>query len=312
MSSEKTESSAPRAGFVCLSGPTNAGKSTLMNAMIGQKVAIASPKPQTTRNRILGIHNVSEPPGQIVFVDTPGLHRPRGQLGQRMLQIAVRSLEETDLAVLVVDVARDLRARGALSEANRTGLETVVRSGVPVVVALNQIDKVGDKKALLPVLAQYAERLGGAEIVPISARTRDGLDRLERVILGHLPEGEPLYPPDLLSDQAERFLAAELIREKVILLTQQELPYSTAVEIEQWEEPSPPRSTLDIAAVIHVERDSQKGIVIGKGGERLKAIGIKAREELEEAFGTHVYLTLFVHVEKDWTKDKRRLTRMGY
>jgi GTP-binding protein Era len=318
MSSDNTTTPpTTRAGFVCLAGPTNAGKSTLMNAMVGEKVAIITPKPQTTRNRILGIHTVPER-GQIVFVDTPGFHRAQGRLGRRMNDVASRTLLETNLVVLVVDVSLDAArlgrgGKGTLHPANQAALERVREAGVPVFVVLNQVDKVAVKQALLPVIASYSSLLPGAEIVPISARTRDGLEQLEGLLFAALPESELLYPADILSDQAERFLAAEIVREKVMLQTHEELPYSVVVEVERWEEDRREDGGLvSIAAVIHVERDSQKGIVIGKGGARLKSIGTAARQELEEVLGAKVFLELFVHVEKDWSEKDQRLDRFGY
>jgi GTP-binding protein Era len=300
-----------RSGFVCMVGPTNAGKSTLMNAVIGQKISIITPKPQTTRNRILGIHSVAER-GQIVFVDTPGWHRPRGRLGERMVEVATRSLEDTDLALLVVDAQRDVESRETLHPANRSAARKVAETGLPAVAALNKIDLVRDKAKLLPVVEAYAETLGSEDLVPLSALERDGLDRLVDTLFARLPRSPMLYPKDMLSDQAERFLAAEIVREKVILATRQELPYSVAVQVEEWEEPRVEGKALRIGALIHVERKSQKGIVIGKGGERLKQIGTAARKELEATFGTKIFLQLYVRVEKNWTSDARRIERLGY
>jgi len=325
MSSENTTIETLRSGFVVLAGPTNAGKSTLMNAIIGEKLAIITPKPQTTRNRILGIHTMSTR-GQIIFVDTPGFHRSRGKLGHRMNDMARRSLDDTDIALLVVDASLDAeQAPGRLHPANASALDKVKQSGVPFIVALNKVDKIRLKDALLPVIQMYAERSGASDVIPISALNKDGLDRVQDLLLGMLPEGGFLYPPDVLSDQAERFLAAEIIREKVMMATRQELPYSVAVEVEQWEEHADGKKkkrpddeerkaddTIRINAIIHVERDSQKGIVIGKGGSRLKEVGSQARVELESMFGTKVFLELFVRVEKDWTHDPKRLDRFGY
>ena len=313
--SEHGVESGLKSGFVCLAGPTNAGKSTLLNAIIGHKIAIATHKPQTTRNRILGIHTVPGR-GQIVFVDTPGFHRPKHRLGERMNELARHTLQETDLALLVVDVSLDgKREEAKLSKANRYALDTVLEAGLPAVAALNKVDQVHPKPRLLPLIQAYADKLKTSDIVPVSALKGAGLDGLVDLLFERLPTGPSLYPEDILSDQAERFLAAEIIREKAILATHQELPYSVAVEVEQWTEEPPKgkgQGLLRLAAVIHVERDSQKGIVIGKGGSRLKAIGTLAREDLEQVFATKVFLEIFVRVEKDWTSNPRGLDKFGY
>jgi GTP-binding protein Era len=311
VSSENREPQTARVGFVCLTGPTNAGKSTLMNAVIGQKIAIISPKPQTTRNRILGIHTIAER-GQLIFVDTPGLHRPRGKLGERLMEVARRSLRGTDVAVLVVDASLDVKVRDSLSKPNRAAAEEVKSAGLPTVVALNKVDLIPKKELLLPLTMVYSELLGTTDIVPISARKGRNLDALESLLFEKLPEGPLLYPADVLSDQAEKFLAAEIIREKAIKHTKEELPYSVAVEVESWLEPEEEGRVLHIGAIIHVERSSQKGIVIGKGGGRLKVIATEARLELEQMFDTKIFLEIFVHIEKDWSKDQRRLDRFGY
>ena len=303
-----------RSGFVCISGPTNAGKSTLMNALVGQKLAIITPKPQTTRNRIMGIHTVGGK-GQIVFVDTPGFHRAENALGKRMNRVAVRSLLDTDLALLVVDVTLDLsRGEGAISPRNLNAVKQVEASGLPVVVALNKVDKVPRKELLLPLLAAYEECMSPAAMVPLSARKSDGLKQLESHLFELLPEGDRLYPEDMISDQPERFLAAEIIREKLIMVTKEELPYSTAVQIESWKEVENRKGdvVVHLSGIIHVERESQKGIVIGKGGLRLKEVGERARLELERMLENRVYLKLFVRVEKNWSGDPRRLDKLGY
>ncbi|MBN1946679.1 MAG: GTPase Era [Bradymonadales bacterium] len=298
-------------GFVCLSGPTNAGKSTLMNALVGQKIAIITPKPQTTRNRILGIHTVADR-GQLIFVDTPGFHQPKSRLGKRMVELAMRSIHDTDLVLLVVDATLDAASSGFLADANRQAALQVASSQVPTVLALNKVDRIRPKERLLQVIDAYDRELGLRDIYPISALTGSGLAQLEADLLTRLPVGPPLYPEDMLSDQVERFLAAEIIREKVILLTRQEIPYSVAVEVESFKEPEAPGGTLRISALIFVERESQKGIVIGKGGALLKQIGTRARQELEVMFQTRVFLELVVKVSKDWPQDIRRLARFGY
>ena len=286
-----------------------------MNAIIGEKIAIITPKPQTTRNRILGIHTVPER-GQIVFIDTPGLHRPQGRFGERLNRVAVHSLHETELALLMVDASLDAsKPAGKLSGPNRRAVETVQNAGVPVVCALNKVDRIHPKTRLLPLLETYSKLLGTDNVIPISATKKSGLDLLEDILFELLPESPLLYPEDMLSDQAERFLAAEIIREKLMLFTHNELPYSVVVEVEEWvEEPGKDEKPgqLRISAVIHVEKDSQKGIIIGKGGQKLKEVGTKARIDLESGFSTKVFLQLFVHVEKNWSSDPRRLDRFGY
>lgn len=314
MSSNNSHNPTLKAGFVCLAGPTNAGKSTLMNAVVGEKISIITPKPQTTRNRILGIHTTKDK-GQLIFIDTPGLHRPRGKLGKRMVENAIVSLRDTDVVLFVVDASLDVTAKSVIAPVNQKSAEMIAPIIARPVVALNKTDIVAKKDELLPVIHAYDQIFNDSVIIPISARTTDGLDRLESTLFERLPQSELLYPADVLSDQAERFMAAEIIREKLMMATEQELPYTTAVEIENWVEgfkkgDKPP--TLSIAAVIHVERASQKGIVIGKGGSKLKDIGTKAREELEQRFATKVFLEIFVRVEKNWTNNPKGLKRLGY
>lgn len=314
MSSNNSHMPALKAGFVCLAGPTNAGKSTLMNAVVGEKISIITPKPQTTRNRILGIHTRAEQ-GQIIFIDTPGLHRPRGRLGKRMVASAIVSLRDDDVVLFVVDANLDVTAKSVLATINRKSAEMIAPIVSNPVVVLNKTDIIASKDALLPIIQAYHQIFDDSVIMPISARTKDGLDRLESALFDRLPQSELLYPADIISDQAERFMAAEIIREKLMMATEKELPYSTAVEIENWDEgPKGGKKTpcLSIAAVIHVERASQKGIVIGKGGSKLKEIGKKAREEMEQRFATKVFLELFVRIEKNWTNSPKGLKRLGY
>ena len=304
-----------KTGFVCLVGPTNAGKSTLMNALVGNKGAITTPKPQTTRNRILGIHTVKGR-GQIVFIDTPGFHKPRHRLGERMNEVAIHSLDGVDLALLVVDVALDASGkRPAVSPANRRAIKTVNSAPVPFVAILNKVDQVSPKERLLPLIESYSQTLQTDHVIPLSALNGEGVKALETLLFDLLPNGPFLYPDDIISDQAERFLAAEILREKLMMVTHNELPYSVAVEVERWqEEPGKngKKPLLHINAVIHVERETQKGIVIGKGGQKLKGIGTAARKELEQVFGVKVFLEVFVRVEKDWSHDPRRLDKFGY
>jgi GTP-binding protein Era len=291
-----------KAGFVSLVGRPNAGKSTLLNHYVGQKVAIVSDKPQTTRHRILGVRNVAG--GQIVFIDTPGIHKPMHRMNRRMVDAATSTLREVDVAVLVVD------ASTPQGSGDRFVLDLVKASRVKAVLALNKVDRVR-KDALLPLIDQYAKSAEFSAIVPVSALTGDGLDRLERAIVDALPDGEALYPDDYLTDQTQRTLAAELIREKVLRHTREELPYSTAVIIQGFEEPKEEGGITRIYAAILVDHDSQKPIVIGRGGEMIKRIGTEARKDLEEMLDGRVFLDLHVKVRQDWRDDERMLDEMG-
>jgi GTP-binding protein Era len=291
-----------KSGFVSLVGRPNAGKSTLLNRFAGQKLAIVSDKPQTTRHRIVGVRNV--PAGQVVFIDTPGIHKPMHRMNRRMVDAATETLREVDVAVLVVDVSEP---QGA---GDRFVLELIRNSSVACVLALNKVDQVS-KPTLLPLMQSYAAAAPFRAVVPISALTGDGVDALEREILTALPEGEPLFPDDYLTDQTERTLAAELVREKVLHHTHDELPYSTGVLIEQFEEPDRPGGLTRIHASILVDHDSQKPIVIGKGGEMIKRIGTEARKDLEDMLGGKVFLDLHVKVRQDWRDDERILDEMG-
>lgn len=291
-----------KAGFVSLIGRPNAGKSTLLNRFVGQKVAIVSDKPQTTRHRIVGVRTVAD--GQVVFIDTPGIHKPMHRMNQRMVDAATATLKEVDVAVLVVD------ATEPPGGGDRFVLDLVKRSGVKTILALNKIDRIR-KPALLPIIQQYTGVAEFAAIVPVSAATGDGVDVLEREIFAALPEGEPLYPDDYLTDQTQRTLAAELIREKVLAHTRDELPYSTAVVIEQFEEPAHEGGLTRIHASILVDHDSQKPIVVGKGGGMIKRIGTEARRDLEEMLEGRVFLDLYVKVRADWRDDERILNEIG-
>ena len=291
-----------KAGFVSLVGRPNAGKSTLLNRLIGQKVAIVSDKPQTTRHRIVGVRN--SPAGQMVFIDTPGIHKPMHRMNQRMVDSALQTLREVDLVVLLVDV--NLRAGAG----DQFVLDALRRSKVAAILALNKIDRI-QKSRLLPVIERYAKALPFKAIVPVSALTGEGVDRLEREILAALPDGEPLYPQDYLTDQTERTLTAELIREKVLAHTRDELPYTTAVVIDQFEEPKEEGALTRIFASILVDHASQKPIVVGKGGEMIKQIGTEARQDLERLLGGRVYLDLHVKVREDWRDDERLLDELG-
>jgi len=291
----------PRAGFASLLGRPNAGKSTLLNRIVGEKIAIVSDKPQTTRTRIVGGRNY--PDGQIVFVDTPGIHRPLHRLNVRMVDAAVETLREVDVVALVFDAS----TRPGRGDEYVSGLLKNVRS--PVVLVLNKIDLVA-KASLLPLLEQAQRWHPFAAMIPVSAATGDGVERLEAELLARMPEGAPAYPDDYLTDQPERTLAAEIVREKVLNHTRAELPFSTAVSVDQFDESERER-LLKIYCTIFVETESQKPIVIGRGGEMIKRIGTEARHELEAFFATGVYLDLRVKVNPDWRNDERTLDDLG-
>jgi GTP-binding protein Era len=291
-----------KAGFVSLVGRPNAGKSTLLNRFVGQKVAIVSDKPQTTRHRILGVRNT--PAGQIVFIDTPGIHKPVHRMNRRMVDAATSTLREVDVAVLVVD------ASVPPGGGDRFVHDLVKSAGVTAILALNKVDRV-KKPVLLPLMADYDRSGDFRAIVPVSALSGDGADRLEQEILDALPEGEALYPDEYLTDQTERTLTAELIREKVLRYTREELPYTTAVLIEQFDEPEQPGGLTRIYASILVDHASQKPIVLGRRGDMIKRIGTDARKDLEAMLGGKVYLDLHVKVRRDWRDDDRMLDEMG-
>ena len=283
-------------------GRPNAGKSTLLNRIIGEKIAIVSDKPQTTRTRILGTKNY--PDGQIAFVDTPGIHRPLHRMNVRMVDAAVDTLREVDAVMLVHDA----------STRPGSGDEYVSRllknARVPVVLVLNKIDLI-EKSRLLPTIDQLRKWHDFSEVVPVSAQTGDGVEDLERTLLGKMPEGEPLYPPDFLTDQPERALVAETVREKVLHNTRDELPFSTAVVVDQFDEPDRPGGLLRVYCTILVETESQKPIVIGRAGSMIKKIGTEARKDLESFFACKVYLDLRVKVKPDWRDDERVLDSLG-
>jgi GTPase len=291
----------PRAGFASLIGRPNAGKSTLLNRIVGTKVAIVSDKPQTTRNRIVAVKNLEG--GQIVFVDTPGIHRPLHRLNVRMVDAAVETLREVDVVALIFD---------ASTKAGH-GDEYVVKLlkdvKAPVVLVLNKIDLVA-KKNLLPLMEQARKWHDFAAIVPVSAETGDGVDHLEQGLLENLPESDPIYPEDFLTDQAERTLVAEIVREKVLHHTRHELPFSTAVGVDQFDESERER-ILRLYCTIYVETESQKPIVIGRGGAMIKQIGTEARKEMEAFFDTKVFLDLRVKVDPDWRNNDRTLDELG-
>ena len=292
---------ARRAGYASFIGRPNAGKSTLLNTIVGAKVAIVSDKPQTTRSRILAAKNYPE--GQVVFVDTPGIHRPLHRLNVRMVDAAVETLREVDVVALVFDASTQ-PGRG---DEYVSGLLQDVRT--PIVLVLNKIDLVAKAK-LLPLIERAQKWHDFVAIVPVSATSGDGVERLERVLLEQMPEGEPLYPEDFLTDQPERALVAETVREKLLVHTRAELPFSTAVTVDTFDEEDRGR-ILRLYCTIFVEQDSQKGIVIGRGGEMLKRIGTEARKDLEALFETKVFLDLRVKVNPDWRDNDRTLDDLG-
>ena len=296
-----------KAGLVALVGRPNAGKSTLLNRLVGQKLAIVSDKPQTTRNRIVGVKQVVGPTGgqavgQIVFVDTPGIHKPLHRLNVRMVDAAVDTLGQVDLIAVVID------ATEPSGGGDRFLLDLVKRSKTPRILVLNKVDAV-DKPALLPRLVEY-EKEGFEELVPVSALTGENVDRLEQVLLARLPEGDPIYPEDYLTDQPERFFVAELVREQVLQQTHDELPFSTAVVVDKFEE-ADAKGLMRFYCTILVERETQKPILVGKGGARIKAIGTAARKELEAFFDARVFLDLHVKVREGWREDERVLDSLG-
>jgi GTPase len=295
------ETETRKAGYASLIGRPNSGKSTLLNTIVGAKVAIVSDKPQTTRQRILAAKNYPE--GQIVFVDTPGIHRPLHRLNVRMVDAAVDTLREVDVVALVFDAS----TRPGRGDEYVSGLLKDISA--PVVLVLNKIDLIA-KARLLPLIERARAWHDFVAIVPVSALTGDGIDRLERVLLEQLPEGEALYPDDFLTDQPERSLVAETVREKLLQHTRAELPFSTAVTVDKFDEEDRGR-ILRLYCTIYVEQESQKGIVIGRGGEMLKRIGSEARHDLEAFFETKIFLDLRVKVNADWRDNDRVLDDLG-
>ncbi len=289
-----------RAGFVAIVGRPNAGKSTLLNRLVGQKIAIVTSKPQTTRNRIQGI--LTRPEGQIVFIDTPGLHEAKSALGRQMMQEVAAALEGIDILLLMVD------ASSALLQADELLLERAKRFRGKTILALNKVDRV-PKPKLLPLIDAFQKAFPFSAIVPISALKGSGCDELLKEILGLLPEGDPYFPEDQVTDQPERFLAAEIVREKAIQVMYHEVPYALGVIVEKFEESA---RLLRIEATMNVERDTQKKILIGHKGEMLKKIGTEARRELEEIFGVKVYLGLFVKVAPDWRENPQKVRELDW
>ncbi|HEY6872610.1 MAG TPA: GTPase Era [Geobacteraceae bacterium] len=291
-----------RSGFVSIIGRPNAGKSTLLNAILREKIVITSDKPQTTRNRIKGIHNI--PGAQIVFIDTPGIHRAKSMLNRYMVEEALSSIREVDVILFLVEADAPAGSQEALI------LEILAEVTMPVILVINKIDLV-PKESLLASIERYARLYPFREIVPVSALTGDGVERVVNTVYGCLPEGPLYFPDEILTDLPERFLVAEIVREKVFRLTRDEVPYSVAVEVESFKE-RPDGSLISISAAINVERESQKGIVIGKKGDMLKKIGTQARREIEQLLDAKVFLELFVRVRKDWSENPRLLKEFGY
>ncbi|QSV45544.1 GTPase Era [Geobacter benzoatilyticus] len=291
-----------RSGFVSIIGRPNVGKSTLLNRILGEKIVITSDKPQTTRNRIQGIHNV--PDAQIVFIDTPGIHQARSRLNKYMVEVAVSAIREVDLILFLVE------ANQKPGEQEQEIMDVLAGATAPVFLVINKVD-LTEKGAVLERIAAYKDRFPFREIVPVSAGTGDGVEYLVELVRKALPEGPVYFPDDILTDVPERFIAAEIIREKVFRLTRDEIPYATAVEVDSFKERED-GGLVSIAATITVERDSQKGIVIGKKGAMLKKIGSASRVEIEKLLNTKVFLELFVRVRKDWSEDERMLKELGY
>ena len=289
-----------RSGVVALIGRPNAGKSTLLNRVVGEKIAIVSDKPQTTRTRISGVLTRDE--GQMVFLDTPGIHKPGYSLNRRMMSVVTDALSTVDLILLMID------ATASFGAGDRFALDMMKRVGARAFLVPNKVDALKDKSKLLPLIEHYAKEREFAEVIPVSALTGDGVELLIGKAFEYLPAGEPLYPEDQLTDQAERVIVAELVREKILQTTGEEIPYVTAVITEAWEESE---GATRINCLIYVERQSHRAIVIGRGGARLKEIGTLARADIEKLLGRHVFLSLFVKVREHWRDDERTLNELG-
>lgn len=289
-----------RSGYVSIIGRPNVGKSTLLNTILGEKVAIVTPRPQTTRNRIIGIKTV--PDAQIIFIDTPGIHKPRHKLGETMVKTALDTLSDVDVVLFMVE-PHEFKKTGAES----IGILKTVRS--PVFLLINKIDTI-KKQELLPIIDHFKGLYPFKEIIPVSAIKKDGISLLLKKICEYLPAGPLYYPDDLITDQVERFMASEIVREKIIDLTKEELPYSVAVEVIQWKERAD--GLISISCNIYVEREGQKAIIIGKKGAMMKAIGSAARVDIERLLNTKIFLELWVKVKKDWRDDDHLLRELGY
>ncbi len=292
-----------RSGFISIIGRTNVGKSTLLNRILKQKIAIMSDKPQTTRNKIVGVYHAEQT--QIVFLDTPGFHKPKHRLNELMMKTALNTLEEIDAVLYLTE------AESKIGPGDRYILDCLSSVKTPVILGINKIDLLQQREELLPVIESYSHAYKFAEIVPISALEDENIPPLLDTLTSYLPEGPQYYPEDMVTDQPERFIAAELIREKVLHGTREEIPYSIAVVVDQMKARDD-RDIIDLNATIYVERDSQKGIVIGKSGAMLKRIGSQARLDIERILGSKVFLTLWVKVKKNWRMDENYLRMFGY
>lgn len=289
-----------RSGFVSIIGRPNAGKSTLLNSVLGEKISIVSPKPQTTRNVVRGVKNLEG--CQMVFIDTPGIHKGKGLLNERMVREAVSSLKDVDAVVLLVEADRPV------TDEDRSIIKSLKGLTCPVVLGVNKIDRI-EKRQLLPLIDEYSKVYAFREVIPLSALKGDGVELLTGALSALMPEGPKYFPDDVLTDVPERFIAGEIVREKVFLFVREEIPYSVAVVVDKFTEK---KGLISITATINVERESQKGIIIGKGGAMLKRIGTSAREEMEKLLGSKVFLELFVRVQKEWTKKPGALKEFGY
>ncbi|HSW93857.1 MAG TPA: GTPase Era [Gammaproteobacteria bacterium] len=294
-------STTSKCGFVAIVGRPNVGKSTLLNALIGKKISIISPKPQTTRNQILGIKTTGET--QIVYIDTPGLHdAEKRAMNRYMNRLANAVILDADVIVFIIEATRFLSD-------DELVLKKVMDANVPVILAINKIDKLNDKKDILPLIEKYSAKYHFAHIIPISAKRKENLESLQKTLLNMMPEGPHLFPDEQITDKNERFQVGEIIREKVIRATEQELPYSTTVVVESMKEEG---KLVEISAIIWVEREGQKPIVIGKNGERLKNIGTAARKDIVKLLEKKVFLRLWVKVKSDWTDDEKALGSLGF
>ncbi|WP_047154953.1 GTPase Era [Aneurinibacillus tyrosinisolvens] len=292
-----------KSGFVAIIGRPNVGKSTLMNQIIGQKIAIMSDKPQTTRNKIRAVYTSEE--GQIIFLDTPGVHKPKSRLGDLMNKMVEDALREVDLILFLIDASEKLGAGDEFI------IEKLREVKTPVYLVINKIDKVHPED-LLPIIEQYRQLYPFAEIIPVSALQGNNVNRLMEQLLKELPEGPQFYPPDQVTDHPERFIVAELIREKVLHLTREEIPHSIAVVIEQMKTREGNENLVDIYATIYTERQTQKGILVGKQGAMMKEIGKRARQDIERLLGTKVYLNLWIKVKKDWRNQENLFKNFGF
>lgn len=297
-----------RCGWVALMGPPNAGKSTLLNSIVGQKVTIVTPRPQTTRNQIVGI--LSEEDAQIIFMDTPGLTQVRGRLSKNMLQAAWQSMATADVIVLLLDADLYIRKPEYLDNDLKVMADALAQEERPVVIVVNKVDLFSDKSKMLPLMSRLAEMWPKAELFPVSALRRNGLPELVTLLQGYLPVAPPQFPQDQLSTAPVRFMTTEIIREKLFLHLKQEVPYSVAVDIESWEEGNEHGQTV-IHATIYVARPSHKAMVIGKAGVSIKEIGTRARMDIQELLGTKVHLELWVKVREHWTEDSEFMRSLG-